>query len=380
MSLFSARPARNLLAVDAVVPSGTSHGKEHMRFWVRLGLGASAALAALALASSAFSAVSPHLVVTAANALGANVTVSASDSNPADDALAKLQVYAPRGFALSRPAGLSILGSAVVRVEPTDIATGAVAMRGTVKPVALTDPRVARAGASCDKTAHSAAWLVSVNGGGNAWSFPIFVDKTSPGETAFGGTKLVACFPPVASSTHGNKFVSMTLSVRGFTVPTRAGSYLWRSLWTPYAKHGNAINAGGQVEAQSKLTIPAGVMTLRAQAAKMHTKGKVRYLVLVSGYLAVAGELRAGTEVGVVAGPSKAHLALLGSTRTNPRGQFAKWARMTRPAYFRAGVTIRAQDVGAGACAPSFGTRVPCLDATIGASQILSPIVHVKIK
>ena len=44
----------------------------------------------------------------------------------------------------------------------------------------------------------------------------------------------------------------MSMSIDKLAAPTAAGSYLWRSLWTPFTSESNgALNQAGSVEAQS---------------------------------------------------------------------------------------------------------------------------------
>ena len=67
---------------------------------------------------------------------------------------------------------------------------------------------------------------------------------------------------------YGNKFVSMSMSIDKLAAPTAAGSYLWRSLWTPFTSESNgALNQAGSVEAQSVVKLPAGVLTLNGKPA-----------------------------------------------------------------------------------------------------------------
>src|SRR5581483_7592700 len=75
------------------------------------GIAVVAALLGLAFAQSAFAAVSPKLTVTASPG-SHQVTIAARDPNPSDDALARLQIYVPAGFALNAPAGGAVVGKA----------------------------------------------------------------------------------------------------------------------------------------------------------------------------------------------------------------------------------------------------------------------------
>ena len=78
----------------------------------------------------------------------------------------------------------------------------------------------------------------------------VFVDQTTGAEAQLGPYKLVSCFKSIAganSDAYGNKFVSMSIAIDRLAAPTAAGSYLWRSLWTPFASDtSGALNQAGR--------------------------------------------------------------------------------------------------------------------------------------
>jgi hypothetical protein len=347
---------------------------------LRLGLAVVTGALALVFAGSAFGAVTPKLTVSVG---GPTVSIKTSDQNPSDDAIAKLEIYVPSGFGLKAPVGGTVVGtvSGQALVKDIDPATEH-AFTGDVVAIETTDPATAYENASCDNTTHAAAWLVRMRTDEATTNLPIFVDKTSASEAQFGSYKLVFCMRPpdlgggsANRSSMGTKVDSMRLVLKGFTIPKAPGDYRWRSLWTPFTSGAATMNTAGRVEAQSIVRVPTGVLTLTAK--RMATGHGFR--IRLSGRLIAGIEPADGIRVGISHGKSKGHLVSLGSAATNGAGKYLKLATVTKSQWFQAGVTLLDQDLGPGACTASFGTGIPCADATIGAAHVLSSFVHVKV-
>jgi hypothetical protein len=341
-----------------------------------------AAVAGLSLlfAGSALSAIStPKLQIgvggTAAKAsIGINARVSETD-----DWVGRLQIYVPAGFKLN-PSATTAKGqvTAVATLYGGDqIQT----MGAGLKPIAANDPSLSWATTNCDNTAHVGAWMVTAQSGADTWSFPIFVDATTGTETQYGANKLVACFGPRSpggSNQYSNKFMGLSLTLSGFSAPTAAGDYTWRSLWTPFAgdqsvtsgnQGGDTLNQAGSVEAQSTTRLASGQLTLAARHVGTH--------VVLSGKLVVGGEATSGVTVALAHGQNAHKLVSMGSTKTRSAGTFSIRTLFVKKAtFFQAGATIAAQDLGSGGCKASFG--LPCLDATTGGASYSSIVVHLK--
>jgi hypothetical protein len=338
---------------------------------------------ALGWASSALGAISPRLTVTTTNSGGANVIISGGITNSAEDPFAKIQIFVPSGFALKAPVGGTTVGTVRGRVLVKDVDAGAEqSFTGELVAIGTTDPAVAFENASCDNVPHAAAWMMRISMNDGQASIPIFVDKTTGTETRFGAYKLVVCLrsPDLPHtdpnrSQVGTKLNSMLLTLTGFTVPTRAGDYRWRSLWTPYAPGTATVNTAGTVEAQSIVRIPAATLTLAAQKQRVAAKGKLRSQVKLTGKLLVGGKAAGNYRVGFSHGGSKTKLVALGSAKTDAAGNFLISSRVTKPSYFQAGVTIPRQDLGPAGCQASFGAGIRCVFATIGGSRVLSPLI-----
>jgi hypothetical protein len=284
-----------------------------------------------------------------------------------------------RVVVVAATAALASAGPASAAVNPTVVGPDRVfTMRAKISAIGTTDPAVSFQTTNCDDAGHLAAWMVQAQGSDDSWSFPISVDQTTGTETAFGPYKLVACFGPRGSggNAENNKFIGLSLSLKGFAAPTKAGDYKWRVLWTPFADQSlqsgvapsSALNQAGSVESQTTSRIQPGRLTLAAKKTALAR-------ATITGTLTVNGKPVSGATIAIQHGSRQAKLVSLGSAKTNAAGTLSKSVSVKRPAYFRAGATVAKQDLGAGGCAASFG--VPCLDATIGGTAFVSNLLHV---
>jgi hypothetical protein len=356
-----------------------THREELMTGSIRAGVLAATGALALAFAGSALSAINPKLVVGTTSQAGNTKTSIEARVGSADDAVARIQVFVPTGFKLDSPAGGVDVGTVSATVQSKQIGPGTeipFKLTGKLTAIGATDPAVAYESANCDGGAsHAAAWIARLEGGGNSWTFAVFVDPTTGAEAQFGPYKLVACFKSVAGANadaYGNKFVSMSLAIDNLGAPTAAGTYVWRSLWTPFASDTNgSLNQAGSVEAQSSVKLPAGVLSLNGKKA-----GKAHIRVTLSGKLLVDAEPIGGATVAIRHGTKTTGLAAVGSVKTTAAGAFSKLLNLTRSQYFQVGTTIGGNDLGATACAASFGAAVPCVSATNGKVAVVSRLIH----
>jgi hypothetical protein len=346
---------------------------------LRLGLTVAAVALGLVYSGSALAAFSPKLTVSAG---GPTVSIKTAEQNPSDDAIAKLEIYVPAGFALKSPVGGTVVGSVSGQALVKDIDLAAEkSYTGDVVAISPTDQAVAYENANCDNTSHAAAWMMRTRTDEATVNVPIFVDKTSASEAQFGAYKLVVCMraPDLVPSAPnrspmGTKLDTIRLVLHGFTIPKAAGSYRWRSLWTPYSAGTESQNTGARVEAQSIVHMPAGVLTLTAKTVSTRHGLSIK----LSGQLVVGTEPAGGVRVGLSHGRSKSRLVSIGSARTNGAGKYLKLTALGKATWFQAGATVLDQDLGPGACTPSFGSSIPCANATVGALHLLSTAVHVK--
>jgi hypothetical protein len=243
-------------------------------------------------------------------------------------------------------------------------------MAGSISPVSTSDSRVSTSATGCDATPHLAAWLVSMTGGGDSLTFPVFVDATSGSDTSLGSYAIVACFPSLSSQ--GTQFVSATLQILGFTAPKAGGTFTWHSLLTPFASDGTTLNTSGNVEAQNTQVIQTNSLSLAHKLTNAVIHGKRIHRVTLSGTLTAAGKPVANAIVAIRHGSTKKTLIGLGSTKTNANGRWTKTVTLTSSQYFQAGTTIK---TAATACTSAFGA--PCLSATGGTTAVTTAIAHV---
>jgi hypothetical protein len=341
-----------------------------MRTVIRAGTAGITAAVALAVAGSALGAVNPQLTI--GTSPGSHRLSIAARVGTSDDAIARMQLYVPSGFKLKAPAGGKTVGTVSATALSLQIGPGEqipFKMTGEITAIGTTDPAVSWENAHCDTSTHLAAWMAEVHGGGDAWSFPIFVDATTGSETQFGAYKLVACFKPTTLDPYGNKFVSTSLTLDVFTAP-RSGTHRWRALLTPFTAVGSEERSDGAgVEAQSVADFASSVLTLTARRAAPKT---ARFEL--AGRLLVGGEAFRGATVVIAHGKTAGKLFTLSKVKTGASGGFARVIRLASSQYVRAGTTLGGTSLGASACTASFG--LPCLSATAARVAISSQTLH----
>ena len=335
---------------------------------------------ALTYAGSAFSALNPKLLISTTMQPGNSKTTIDARVGTADDAVARMQVFVPAGFKLDSPAGGVDVGTVTATAQSKQIGPGTempFKMVGKLTAIPVNDPAVSFEHANCDPVTHAGAWMARVQGGGDSWSFVVFVDATSGAEAQLGPYKLVACFKSVSGANMdplGNKFTSVTLALDKLTAPRTPGSYRWRSLWTPFAagETSSTLNTAATVEAQSLVKISSSVLTIGGKRA---TKGK-QVRITISGQLLVDAEPLGKAVLALRHGATRAKLGPLASVTTDAAGKFAKVVNLTGSQYFQAGATLGGNDLGTAGCTASFGSAIPCVSATNGKVAVVSRLIH----
>jgi len=347
-----------------------------MTRWIRAGVVAAVGALSLVFAGTAFSALNPKLVVGTSTQAGNTRTSIEARVASSDDAVARIQVYVPSGFKLESPAGGVEAGTVTATAQSKQLGPGTeipIKMTGKLVAIPVNDPAFAYESANCDPGTHLGAWKATLAGGDISWTFVVFVDGTAGNEAQFGSTKLVTCFKSIAGANAdplGNKLVSLSYAINRLAAPTAAGSYVWRSLWTPFASDtSGALNTAGSAEAQSVVKLPAGVLSFAGKRS-----GKVHVRVTLGGKLLVDAEPIGGATIAIRHGVKASKLTAFGNVKTNAAGSFSKAVNLTKTQYFQAGVTIGGGDLGASGCTASFG--VPCLSATSGKVAVVSGVLR----
>lgn len=374
-----------------------------MKQAVRTAVAASAAIAALVFAGSAFASYAPKLVVSTANgSSGGGPTRIGVVAGASDDPTAEAQFFVPSGYTVGTPAQGTKLGTVTATAAAADLGGTVLPLTGELDAIAPTATTTAEAQA-CAVTP-TQTWDLHLTTNGQTLDIPMFVVASAAPVAAAGyPTTLVVCLPPpdVPAGTPGRavfgaKLLSATFTVSAITEPTAAGDYRWTSLWTPYTPTTGKPNPAGTVETQSLRHHPAA-MILDYGRRKVTTtktrrvKGKRVKVKVVTTKVAYSTK---ATENGKA--PAKVTIAteINGKKAKTPSGSFTlahgKSATIVSVAALDSdtgavptGVPVALtdlfyHDVGATGCVATtvFG-GVPCIDATLGGSVF---VVRVKVK
>ena len=338
-------------------------------------------VSALVLAGSSLGALTPQLRVTTAGGQTLSITVSRQQ---ADDPAGRVELVVPTGFTLASPAVGALVGTATAKVVSRDADPNKEQFgSGSIRTISPTDPSVAYESASCDPVEHLAAWAVRLSVGRQPFTFPIFVDAATDTTASLGPYVLVACFRPADlpatdpnRSARGSVVDSFTLSSNRFVAPTAAGSYVWRSFWTPFSAGTGDLNTTATVEAQSVTVVPSGEVDLAATTSTVRASGVRVVLVTVFGRVLVGGVPAGSVVVRLRRGHTATKLVGLARVRTGGDGVYLDVVALPRTQYFQAIVYLPAKDLGAAGCQATFADT-PCLDATSGGGQVASAVVSV---
>ena len=347
-----------------------------MKKSIRLAVLTAMSALALAAAGSAFAVYTPTLAISPGNLTtgGSGANTIKFTSSAADDATAKLTIYAPLGYTVNLN---QAVGAKIGKVNAQIIA---VALGGALLPltgdIVVDDPAkytAAPASVGCaGAAAHNAVWLLNLSVAGQTLAVPVYVDKTTGAEATFASMKLQTCLssPNATVAQGGNsvgaKAVSVDFTFNGvLTNPSAAGDSAWRALFTPYVTGGIAINTAGTIESRSIVRLPAS-LTLAA------SKGKV------SGKVTEGGKGLAGLRVQIWAGPSAKKLAKHGTVRAKSDGSFS--AKAMKGMVYQARATLGTRGNTTAGCAAALPAIAPfpCATATIGGWTAASKVVKGK--
>jgi len=329
----------------------------------------------------------PYLLVTGATATGASAETTIDVEGENDDAAsAVLSIYVPSGYIvnLTHQSGAQI-GTIASRAQALESSPGSVvAATGTIAVADKTDPGLQAAATRCTGTpTHAAIWNEHLVVSDQTLDVPVFVDAATGSETTFSSAKLVLCLPqPYAKtlpnySPNGLRIIDMkaVLSAGVLTNPRSAGSFLWRSVITPWDLSGVASNTRGAAEAQSLVTVPAS-LSLKAKVRTIrptrHGRKTVRNSVLLSGKLLENLRGVDGAKISFFTGSRSA-----GSVRTGTWGTFAKTIGLPTKMEFRATATVPARETPCASPLPATAAPAGCVSATTGGYKVGSDTVAV---
>ena len=346
-----------------------------MRRTLRLGVGAIAGLAALALAGQAFAAYTPKLAVQ----MGAAGTRIHLTIPPTDDPTAHLVFYAPAGTSanLGATAG-STIGTLDAKAAAGALGGATLPLTGTVQVRAANGTYLssgqqvplAAAATLCSGTAtHAAFWVLVLSAAGQTLEVPILVDPVTGPVAAAASYQLTLCLPPsdipesAGGAAFGAKVFDADFTVKGIFTPTTAGVNVWRLLATPYTPAKGTPNAAATVEAQSYVETGSVVLST---ATRVLTK--IAAAFKVSGTAKATGLPDTHATVALAKGSVSTKLAIFARPAAGSSGAFSGKFTVRRTAkaqtlYVAATATAPERDLGASACHATFGP-VPCVGAT----------------
>jgi hypothetical protein len=359
------------------------------RTLARLVVFAAAATLAMTVAGPAAASFAPRLDVSVPNTLGTTgKTTIHFTVGSTDDTTARLVLYAPTRFSVSPGTPGTTIGTAKATVRVGDFGGATAPVDGTIEVrdptgvavIGTTPVPLSLLALSCTgTTAHAAYWVVKVSAQGQTVELATFLDAITGPEASLWSSKLTLCFPPddVPSGTPGRSPLGIKLVDAKLTFPSTftnaatRGAYLWSSIWTPYTPALGTANVAGAVSALSMNFLPVAL----SLSGKYD---KARKSALLSGRFSVLAD----TKLPLYSGRSRTTLKRSGSTTaTTDNGTFAATRKMARTTYYQVRFATPAVE-NSGICetfAPPLGLP-KCVNSTIGAFAVASPIVRVTFR
>lgn len=323
-----------------------------MRRTIRLAIAASAALATLAFAGSAWAAYAPSLIATSlSNTPGASTTMLLGHLQTAnDDPTAKDTIYAPPGYGvtLGQP-----VGTKIGDVNATLILRGGGNAEVDVTGQVIADDPALHTSNQCAPGLHGAVWKLNITVAGTPLTVPMYVDAITAGpEATFASAKIQLCLAGPIGTPAGAQLLSAVFDVNGvFRNPTTTTDRIWRATFTPYTPGTPNPNPGGTTEGQA--LVPGRV------SLKLKAKSLRRGRVTITGQLLVSGRPFRGATVELYVGNKK-----VATKTTNAAGRFTVKKKIKKKTRFRA-LTVFLDDLAACPAPALPGVPQGCKGATI---------------
>jgi len=304
-----------------------------MRKSIRLSLLAAGAVAALALAGSAFAATfKPDLWASNFDPLIGVQSLEIAGS-PSDVATAKATIYMGKGDVMSVPGGAvgANIGGvvAVAKLGPA-FGNAVVTLTGSVV-VAKASDYVSN---PCAAGNHEAVWLLALNTPtGGKLRIPVYVDTAQPPASGFASYQAQTCLPsPYIPEDQGGapfgaqvRRVAVSLFNFESAVPNR-----WTAILTPYVEGTGTPNPLGTVETQS-IVSQAKIAKLKAKRVSKGKKHK-RYWAKTSGVVKENGHGTAAKVKLYAVGKKK--LKLVAQRKSKASGKFSFKKRLKKTTRF----------------------------------------------
>lgn len=342
---------------------------------LRVGFATLAALVLAAPAEASYSSARLSVVDTSKRVgPGGPVTLTLAQS-AADEATARVVTYAPLGYnpAFAPPGGDTVGTTSATLV---DAATGRVTtVAGALRSADPAPYRASAAACTGPDTALDGVFLVDAGPAGR--SLPVYTRIIESGrEAEFASGALTVCYPPVTrpglEAPAGAKVVRLSITFHGaYLSAASAGSYRWRSLWTPESPAGKPDEAA-TVEAQALDFLPARLTLVTGRYDRRTRK------LFVGGALRENERPIPGGSIQLRAGRTPRALRRLAVARTNANGNYG--GRLALPVgtwYLRARATVRARNRNG--CAVRTVPSYRCLRTTTAGFRLDSRAVRIVV-
>jgi len=245
---------------------------------IRLVLPACACFVGLAVAAPALAAYKPSLTIEQTSyKLGAPTTVDTFIfSSQANDATAKVTIYAPAGYGanLTQAPGTKI-GTVLAAVKANGLGGIVLTLSGDVVVANGADPSIVTASQQCtNRPTNQATWILNTTLQGQKIQIPIFVNKPPTGPALTEEVCLASPYvdPSAGGAVLGAQLVSADFSVRkvftNASVKSSASrSYQWSGIFTPYIVGTATANPAATNEWRTYVGLPQS-LTFKRVASK----------------------------------------------------------------------------------------------------------------
>jgi hypothetical protein len=320
-----------------------------------------AAAAAIVLAVTGLAAATPRLIIS-----GTTIQVLEEKT---DAAPLKITIYVPSGYTASlAQTPNSQIGTVHADLQALQISPDAIIQAdGTVLAGDTNSSQLQAAATQCTGSAmHAAIWLLHITVSGTTLDVPEFIDPTAGTETALGAAKIQLCLPDPydnagpARAAFGAKIINAQMTINSSVIaPPPSGSYLWRSIITPWNPAAPAPDAAHTVEAQAFVALPHAA-TLKAKVK--HTgKGKKRKsTVTLSGSVGEGGTGVSGASVVLYAAGKK-----VATVTTSSSGTYSKSFALKKKTSFQAKISVAQRDASCQSPLPATSVPGGCASATL---------------
>jgi len=323
-----------------------------MKGSIRLAIAASAALATLAFAGSAWAAYAPSLIATSiSNAPGQQTTMLLGHAQGVDDdPTAKDTIYAPLGYGVTLG---QAVGAKIGDVDATLILRGGGNAQVDVTGEVIVDDPALHPNDPCAPGIHGAVWKLNITVAGTPLTVPLYVDAVTAGpEATFASAKIQLCLAGPIGTPAGAQLLFALFDVNGvFRNPSNTTDRLWRATYTPYTPGTPNPNPGGTTEGQA--LVPGRV------SLKLTVKSLKHGRIVISGRLLVSGQPFRGATVELYVGNRK-----VATVKTNGSGRFTVKKRIKKKTRYRSLVAYVA-DLASCPAAALPGVPQGCKTATI---------------